>query len=330
MKLKALDYYGCINCGTTDLAITRDRRIGKNGEILEASLTCSGCNVFYPVKSGVPRFVSEDSYGDSFGYQWNIHRKTQLDSYTGYPISRNRLFGVTGWPNKMKGQKILEVGSGAGRFTEVLIRTGAEVFSFDLSSAVEANWTNNGHYTNLNLFQGDIYKLPLQKGSFDKVLCLGVIQHTPDPEKAFKRLSQYVQSDGELVIDVYEKRLFSLLQWKYLLRPLTKSMDKKRLYQIVSLLVHLLLSLSIFSQRIAGRIGARLLPIVEYSNLGLPYELNKQWAILDTFDMYSPAHDHPQFLSTAKRWFNEAGFVDVVVKYGPNGVVGKGKKSGSG
>jgi hypothetical protein len=58
----------------------------------------------------------------------------------------------------------------------------------------------------------------------------------------------------------------------------------------------------------------------------LPYELNREWAILDTFDMYSPAHDHPRSIAQVRRWFSAANFVDVVVEYGPNGVVGRGRK----
>jgi len=68
------------------------------------------------------------------------------------------------------------------------------------------------------------------------------------------------------------------------------------------------------------------MPIVEYSSLGIPYELNKQWAILDTFDMYSPAHDHPQSIASIKRWFNEIDFENITVGYGPNGVIAKGSR----
>jgi hypothetical protein len=32
-------------------------------------------------------------------------------------------------------------------------------------------------------------------------------------------------------------------------------------------------------------------------------------------------------MSTVNRWFTAAGFTEVVVKHGPNGIVGKGKKS---
>ena len=90
-------------------------------------------------------------YSDSFGFQWLQHAKAQLDSVTGLPISRSRLFSVTGWPERMEGQRILEAGSGAGRFTEILLSTGAEVWSFDASEAVEANRANNGNHPRLQI-----------------------------------------------------------------------------------------------------------------------------------------------------------------------------------
>ena len=63
-----------------------------------------------------------------------------------------------------------------------------------------------------------------------------------------------------------------------------------------------------------------------YNNLGLPPDLNREWSILDTFDMYSPAHDYPQTIETVKRWFEEDGFGDTSVRHGPNGVTGKGHR----
>lgn len=321
MRDETFKYYRCPRCGSEELSIAKSTNERANTQIL-----CGECCHSFPVKNNIPRFVPEDNYAKSFGYQWNIHGKTQLDSYTGLPISRDRLFQVTGWPETMKGQVILEAGSGAGRFTEILLETGATVFTFDYSNAVEANWENNGQYPNLNLFQGDIFNIPLRKESFDKVMCLGVIQHTPDPEKAFKSLAEQVRPNGELVIDVYTRRTISLLQWKYVLRPITKRMNKEQLYKTISTFVPILLPFTIFLRRIAGRTGVRLMPIVEYSHLGLPYEINKQWAILDTFDMYSPAHDHPQSIATIKKWFSNIGFVNVTVDFGPNGVIAKGRR----
>ena len=325
MIIRDAEIYICTTChNNLVLASETDQ---ENGSVNNGELVCRSCGMRHPVIGEIPRFVPAENYAGSFGYQWNIHRRTQLDSYTGLSISRNRLFAVSCWSENLKGERILEAGSGAGRFTEVLVKTGADIFSFDYSSAVEANRINNGNMPNLHLFQGDIFNIPLREAAFDKVVCLGVLQHTPDPEQAFKSLAKQVKPAGELVIDIYKANVLSYLQWKYLLRPITKIIKKEILYKLVALGVPIMIPVTSFMRSILGRAGARLSPIVEYTHLGLSPEINKEWAILDTFDMYSPAHDHPQSLGTVKRWFSEVGFMDIVVQCGPNGVVGRGKKN---
>lgn len=160
------------------------------GDVAEGGLRCRSCGVSYSIIHGIPRFVAPENYAGAFGFQWNLHPKAQLDSRSGLPISRERFFEATQWPGDMKGLRILEAGCGAGRFTEIACQTGAQVFSGDYSLAVEANLGNNGHFTNLYLFQGDIYKLPFPAGFFDKIFCFGVLQHIPDPEAAFACLAR--------------------------------------------------------------------------------------------------------------------------------------------
>lgn len=59
-------------------------------------------------------------------------------------LSRDELSYCLGKDIKtLKAKYILEAGSGGGRFTEVLIKSGALVDSFDFSKAVEANYKNN-------------------------------------------------------------------------------------------------------------------------------------------------------------------------------------------
>jgi SAM-dependent methyltransferase len=316
MTPEQLSLLRCLGCGDGAL-ITQDQ---------SSSLTCASCGARYPVVNDVPRFVQREHYAESFGLQWNVHRKTQLDSYTGLPLSRNRLFQVSAWPQDLRGQTILEAGSGAGRFTEVLVSTGAQVLSFDLSTAVEANHANNGHHANLLIFQADMSEIPVRPLTVDKVICLGVLQHTPDPAAAFRWLTAHVRPGGDLVVDVYAARVRSLISWKYALRPLTKRVDRRRLYRIIAAATPPLVPLSVWLYRLAGRFGARLLPIVQYHHLGLPAAVNREWAVLDTFDMYAPAHDHPQTLNTVRRWYEEAGFVGVCVEYGPNGIIARGRR----
>ncbi len=290
------------------------------------ALRCAKCGAAYPVERGIPRFAARENYSASFGLQWNRHPRTQLDSSVGKPISERRLFETTGWPRAMPAARILESGSGAGRFTEILCRTGATVYSFDYSNAVDANAGNHGGSPKLRLFQGDIFAIPLPEAWFDHVLCLGVLQHTPDPGRAFRSLARHVKPGGDLVIDVYRRSLAALMHWKYLLRPLTRSMNPEKLYRIVERLTPPLVAPTRFLRSVAGRVGARLSPIVEYSHLGLTPEQNRDWAVLDTFDMYAPAYDKPQSAREVRRWFEEAGFVSVEAFNGYNGIVGRGRR----
>src|SRR5215510_4127012 len=74
----------------------------------EGRLLCTNCGTTIKIVRGVPRFVPDDDYAGSFGYQWNIHARTQLDSFTGKPISRTRLFAASKWPTDLSGQSVLE------------------------------------------------------------------------------------------------------------------------------------------------------------------------------------------------------------------------------
>src|SRR5215213_2399556 len=157
------------------------------------------------VINGIPRFGDLDNYSESFGFQWNRFAATQL-----HPHSSERLWRETGWsPAELDGLDILEVGSGAGRFSRVILQeTRANLYSVDYSTAVDANLRNNGHLApdRFHLYQASLYELPFPDASFDKVLCLGVLQHTPDFEASVAALVAKAKSGGEVVVDFYPIR----------------------------------------------------------------------------------------------------------------------------
>lgn len=320
-----LEQHVCPSCRSPRLEL-KDARVDTDGRVQTGSIRCPQCSRAYPIVRGLPRFVPASNYAESFGFQWNLHARTQLDSHSGLPISHDRLWDALGGKSSLKGQRVLEAGSGAGRFTEVLAASGADVVTFDYSTAVDANARNQAPSARLHLFQGDILAVPLAEASFDKVVCLGVLQHTPDPAASFRSLARYVRPGGSLVVDAYARTPAALLQWKYLLRPITKRMRKETLYRLIERAAPPLVPVARQLRGWAGRAGARLVPIVEYSHLGLQPELNTQWAILDTFDMLSPAHDHPQSVATLERWYRDAGFEQIRVRRGANGVVGSGRR----
>ena len=232
-------------------------------------------------------------------------------------LSEERFFHQTNWPRELSGQKILEVGSGAGRFTEIALQTGAQVFSVDASRAVEANSNNNGHHPNLILCQASLYTLPFPHDYFDKVFCFGVLQHTPDVALAFKKIAQFVRPGGELVVDVYNKNYWRNFHTPmYLIRPITKRIPHETLHRWLSQSVPRLLPISTWLRNhipFTGRQVAALVPVANYNGVFPTHsrELLEQCSILDTFDTLAPQYISPQRPDTVRQWFLDAGYEDI-------------------
>lgn len=269
-------------------------------------------NAFFKIK-GVYRFVDDKNYTQSFGFQWNNFPKTQIDKETHFSSqSKDRFFKVTQWSN-LSNENILEVGCGAGRFSQIVLDyTNATLYSIDYSNSIDVNYLNNGHHDRLYLFQASIYEMPFANDSFDKVFCFGVLQHTPNFKKSISCLIDKVKPGGELIVDFYPiKGWYTKIHAKYIFRPITKRLKHETLLKWIKFNISWMIVLYNFFYKIKlGRILTRFIPICDIKNT-LPENLTKEelreWAILDTFDMFSPQYDQPQKISTVKKWFEELG-----------------------
>lgn len=278
----------------------------------------------FPVKNGVLRITQDSNYTDNFGFQWNKFQKTQIDRENkNSQQSTIRFFAETGWDKEdLAGKNVLEVGSGAGRFSQVFLdNTKGTLYSVDYSDAVSANYRNNGHHgERFKLFQASIYEMPFPDNSFDKVFCFGVLQHTPDFKKSVQSLVAKAKRGGEVVVDFYPvKGWWTKIHSKYIFRPITKRMSHARLLRMIDRNADWLIKTSQFFERVGvGKIFNRFLPICDIKHT-LPNNLTKEelkeWVVLDTFDMFSPAHDHPQRIATVKKWFEEFGMKVVFADY---------------
>ena len=302
MRPHELGLYVCPTC-KADLSPSGD------------GLACRAGHTF-PVVDGVPRFVSSENYAASFGLQWSTFSEAQLDSVTGTATTRDRFFRGTGWPASLSGETILEAGCGMGRFTEVLLSTGATVVSFDYSTAAAVAHRHFGH-RGARIAQASIYELPYRPQSFDRVFCYGVLQHCPDVEAAFHSLVGALKPGGSLAVDVYDRaRMF--LNARYRVRWLTRRLPKPLLLSIcravVPLYMKLMPPLHPYNQL--------LVPIKDYRGTipGMPLDREIEWSVLDTMDALSPEYDQPQWLHTMVRWCRRAGLVDIEARRGGNGI----------
>jgi 2-polyprenyl-3-methyl-5-hydroxy-6-metoxy-1,4-benzoquinol methylase len=285
----------------------------------------------YAVVNGIPRFVESDNYAQAFGLQWKTFAKIQLDSYNGSTISLERLERCLGCKvQDLKDKTLLEVGCGAGRFTEHLVRGGANVHSIDLSVAVEVNKENVGNASNYTVAQANVYALPFAKESFDIVMCLGVIQHTPDPEKTMEALWAMVKPGGKLVIDHYT------FDWMYYIKPILfyrsvlRKMEPAKSKKIVERLVAFFFPLhwKYRNSKLMTILLNRISPCYVYIKTfpQMDYDFHFELTRLDTYDGLTDYYKHLRSEKQIENKLIALGAKNIKVWRGGNGVEARCEK----
>ncbi|HEV7377722.1 MAG TPA: methyltransferase domain-containing protein [Pyrinomonadaceae bacterium] len=313
MQTKLLDVLACPKClGHLSCAPSE---VDADGEINKGTLECSACRKSYPIEAGIPRFVEMENYASSFGYQWNRFKSEQIDSVNGTGLSEQRVYSETTWTKEwMKGKWILDAGCGAGRFLEVVSREPCEAVGVDLSNATDAARATLRDRKNVHLVQASIYELPFRSGVFDGCYCIGVIQHTPDPQKSLHSLPRVLKRGGRIAVTIYERKPWTKLNAKYLIRPLTKRMSKRALLSVIKGLMPILFPITEVTFRIPylNRLFMFAIPVANYvSESKLTLRQRYHWAILDTFDMLSPQYDQPQTYHDAETPLRSEGIEEI-------------------
>lgn len=327
MQLKLLDVLACpkcmgdLNCNPVETS--------KDQEVVSGELECKSCGHVYPIRSSIPRFVPEENYASSFGFQWNLFKYEQIDSFNRENLSEKRFYSETEWtPEWMKGKWILDAGCGAGRFLDISSRNFCEVVGVDISNAVDAAAINMRGRENVHLVQASIYELPFKSGVFDACYSIGVIQHTPDPSQSIRSLPPFLKTGGKIALSIYERKRWTLLNTKYLIRPLTKRIDQKTLLFLIRLVMPVFYPITsvLFRIPLLGRLFKFAIPIADYAHpRGLTVKQRYQCVVLDTFDMLSPQFDQPQTQQEVEKSLSQAGIVKIR-RLGAHGVNLVGEK----
>ena len=303
----------------------------------DGTLSCpEGCE--YPVRGGVPRFTGRGHYANAFGLQWRRYPKTQLDSYTGQPISRDRLESCLGMKlDRLAGLKVLECGSGAGRFTEHLAGHGETLVSLDISDAVDANLKNCGGKFPYLLMQADVNRAPLPRGYFDVCLCLGVLQHTPSPGETVVHLVEHLKPGGLLAIDHYTRRPGPLGVGQYLTLAVPIRAVLKRLPPEAGLRATIALTavcdpVRRYTCRVKwlDRVVSRLLPSMCYYQQfpQLDPRVAYEWNELDTHDYLTDYYQYRKSPEQVEAMLTGLGMEVLHCRRGGNGVEALARKPG--
>ncbi len=338
MRAALLNLLACPQCrAELDLRATSTT----GDRIHQGFLRCRNCGKEYPICDGIPRFVMDAAYAQSFSFEWRQWRRTQFDtdsckgSLSTFTTSTGRS------PADFAGKLVLEAGCGAGRYMDLLARAGAQVIGIDLSQAIEVAHENLGHLPNCHFVQGNLMHPPFRARAFDFIYSIGVLHHTPDTHAAFKGLLPLLKPGGEIAIWVYALRRLSDIFERFPERVnevlavdsnFTIPPSRQPAVRRVAKTIDWVMEASNRMQRaVTTRLPTRWLyalchiavPLYYLYRLPIFYPLrlvtkvamhpDPEWRVLDTFDWYSPRYQWKHTFTEVEKWFHDAGLTQVEV-----------------
>jgi len=328
MNPKFLDLLCCPQTGEP-LHLDSSKTSSKGRVVSGALISRSGRR--YPIVRGVPRFVGEEDYTSSFGYEWNRWARVQFDSEN---LGKSMAGHTTRmWEavtrasdDRVKEKIVVEFGCGPGRFLDVVRRKGGIAVGLDLSMAVEAASRNFADDPDVLIVQGDIFNPPFRQDSFDGGYAIGVLHHTPDPQRGLWSLAKIVKSGGWVACVVYPKQgLYSYRSVERFRRITNKIKPILGYYPALSYAyfsASVIAPLLKMGKKIQGMRGL-LRYLEEQWIVSLDYLPDLRWRALDTFDAITPVIASTHTGEQVRGWMKAAGCSEIrTAGWGETSVVG--------
>jgi SAM-dependent methyltransferase len=278
-------------------------------EILEGTLRCEDCGRSYAITDGIPRMLEDGASAAPVSAQSWIRfegaQQTWEDAFLDVirPLT----------PEGFIGRLMLDAGCGFGRHAFYAARYGAEVLALDVSAeAVAAARRNTEHLSAVHVVQGDIYRPPFRRSTFDLVLCLGVLHHVERPRAAFQTLGYLVRSGGRLCTWTYGPRQGMANLVTRGLRSVTTRLGAEQLHRAsqgiaLGLRVVSHLPYQVFHHVPVAHAIVTHLPVHEHARW--PFDI----VVADVYDrLRIPVTSTPTG-EEVERWYEEEGFADILV-----------------
>jgi 2-polyprenyl-3-methyl-5-hydroxy-6-metoxy-1,4-benzoquinol methylase len=160
------------------------------------------------VSSGILRSAEHQTLIDTHFHsrvaQWrDVYEQKGLEG----TIYRKRLDIVLGWIDELAiptGEKVLEIGCGAGRCTVALAQRGCLIHAMDsvegMLNSTQEHAIEAGVSSSVATSLGDAHHLAFRDGSFGLVLAIGVIPYLHFPQKALKEMARVLRPGGFLLV----------------------------------------------------------------------------------------------------------------------------------
>lgn len=174
------------------------------------ALRCPSCGTQYPAPGGIPALrLAADARTEV------VREFYACAPFPGYP-PRDSLQALRARALRSEFARlldeavprdalVLEMGCGTGQLALFLASSGRTVVGADLSRAsLELACEAAARYgVDARFVETDLRTPGFVRGSFDVVICSGVLHHTPDPRASFRPVAALARPGGVLVIGLY-------------------------------------------------------------------------------------------------------------------------------
>lgn len=191
----------------------------------ESSLVCSKCRANWPVRNGFPEFLEAPSAAATFydTEYWGQRTRVGVNR-----LDRYYFRVISDWLDELQvdaSSTYLDVSSGEGHALTLARGRGARVAGVEFSrTALDSARTKFQESAGL---LADSARLPFRDGLFDRISCLGSLEHYPDPVAALKELRRVAKPAARFLIVVPNKK--HVFSW------LLKYVDPQHLETVLSL-----------------------------------------------------------------------------------------------
>ncbi|MFN3916280.1 MAG: class I SAM-dependent methyltransferase [Flavobacteriales bacterium] len=246
----------------------------------------------------IPSFLTREETNldlktvQSFGEEW-----IKFNSFTEEELTRagDEYFDIVPSGLLNENTTVLDAGCGTGRWSRYMSRFGCPIEAIDPSEAIIPAVKWNKDKPTIRFTHASIDSMPFTDNSFDFVICLGVLHHIPDTEKALQDLVKKIKPGGHLLLYLYYsldnrgwafRAIFGLVNFKRKMVSKLPGKLKRLVCDLIAIFVYLPLVLlskffGIFSEKLANKIP-------------LSYYRNKSWRIIrnDALDRFGTPLEH--------------------------------------
>lgn len=144
-------------------------------------------------------------------------------------LQRNSELNYPGNFSFLKDKIVVDAGCGNGRFAEIVAPYCKHLICLDIGNHIFKTKERLKKFNNVTFIQTNLETIPLLNNSVDFVFSIGVIHHTPNPQKTLAELTRILKPDCKISIWVYPHQYWGNPIKRIISKSLRKILLKKDL-----------------------------------------------------------------------------------------------------